>query len=899
MVGKNRGMHRWAGLVLFGLAIFPAIVRAQGPLEMEAVAVVGEPFGVGQLQFTTPPSVRLDSASGDPVILKEKNDRLHYPAFGKQPVRGLLRSLLNRPQKMTAWFLFRGREPLEIRIPELGIGPVVVQPVGEVAGPPPMLANWWEAYTSKGPLGGLFSGQDATPPNVRDYLTAMLAHRLRLPPAWDDDGPALDDPIGLLLGSEDVRIATLRQAFARGGETAAADQPLPPPIRLPVGNMATAPGDAKVEPLASHVPEECLYVRFGNYGNFQWCRTYLTDTGGDLRQLVAARGLDFGLNTRLEQQLVLKTSILSKLFGDLLISDVAFVGQDAFLREGAAIGLLFESRNNGLLGNNFQSQRKAALKEHPAAREQQIEIAGKQVSHIATPDGAIRSYYAVDGDYHFFATSRQLIERFFEAGAGQRSLASSAEFRQARAEYPLTRNDSVFMFLSTPFMERLVSPRYRLESTRRLAASVDLEMLALARLAAKAEGRGDATIDDLVIGGYLPANFGLRSDGSHALLPEGADAVPADSLRGARGSFLPIPDVTLTQATPRELQDYSALSQYLAAELQYVEPWVMAIKRSPHNGGQEQVAVDLRISPSGNGIYNFLTRYLQGQPPTPQQMAPVPGNVLAVEALVNGRQTFAGLRDCNPLRVFGMEGENPIDRLLVSLTSFPTETVVGYLGVAGNGGLDFLGNFRFRPADARGFARSDGPIWRRQWGNFTLMSFHPQVLEEVLPRLTVIDAARPAHARVRMAELRGTQLAEGIDSFVARRAKAVSVGNVHLLDSLIQQLHVPPGESREAAERLFGAKLVCPVRGSYTLTTPDRPRTARWSWQPPAEHAAPASGQAGKYLTDALNWFRGLEGDAVLEGKRITAHLEIVSDPQASTRPAPPPIETIPPGKSP
>lgn len=890
--------YRWVGLIV-GLALQPTITMAQGPLNLEAVAVAGEPFGVGQIEFTTPAGMRLDSASGDPVILKEKNDRVHYPAFSKQPVRGLLRSLLNRPQRMTAWFLFRGREPLEISIPELGVGPIVVQPTGEVAGPPPMLSTWWEAYTSKGPLGGLFSGSDATPPNVRDYLSAMLAHRLRLPPAWDDEGPALDDPIGLLLGSEEIRIATLRQAFARGGDTSAADQPLPPPIRLPIGNVPEPPADVKVEALASHVPEECLYVRFGNYGNFQWCRTYLSDTGGDIRQLVAARGLDFGLNTRLEQQLVLKTTVLSKLFGDLLISDVAFVGQDAFLQEGASLGLLFESRNNGLLGNNFRSQRQTALQENPAAREQQIEIAGQQVSYISTPDGAVRSYYAIDGDYHFFATSRKLIERFLEAGAGQRAMAQSKEFRQARADYPLSRNDSVFMFLSTAFMEQLVSPQYRLEFGRRLAGSVELEMLQLARLAAKAEGRPEATIDDLVIGGYLPANFGLRSDGSRSTLPELAGALPADSLRGSRGSFLPITDVAVTQATPREVQDYQALAQYLATQLQYVEPWVMAIKRSPHNGGQERVTVDLRISPSGNSIYDFLTRWLQGQPPTPQQMDRVPGNVVAVEALINGRQTFAGLRDCNPLRIFGMEGENPIERILVSLTSFPTDTVVGYLGVAGNGGLDFLGNFRFGPADPRGFARSDGPIWRRQWGAFNVMSFHPQVLEEVLPRLTVVEAARPAHARVRVAELRGTQLAEGIDSFVARRAKAVSVGNVHLLDSLIQQLHVPPAESREVAERLLGAKLVCPVRGSYALTTPERPKTARWSWQPPAEHAPPANGQSGKYLTDAINWFRGLEGDAVLEGKTITAHLEILSDPKASTRPAPPPIEVIPPGNQP
>jgi hypothetical protein len=886
MMTKN---YRWAGwLLLLALIALPTSGRGQGPLEMEAVAVAGEPFGVGQIQFVTSPSVRLDSASGDPVILHEKNGRLHYPAFSREPVRGLLRSLLNRPQRMTAWFLFRGREPLEISIPELGVGPVLVQPRGEAAGEPPLLIAWWQAYTSKGPLGGLFSGKDATPPNVRDYLTAMLAHRLRLQPAWAEDGPALDDPVGLLLGSEELRIATLRHAFTRGGETLAADQPLPPAIRLPIGEVPEPPADVKIEPLAAHVPAECLYVRFGSFGNFQWCRTYLSDIGGDIRQLVAARGLDYGLNTRLEQQLLLKTTVLSKLFGDLLISDVAFIGHDTFLREGASMGLLFESRNNGLLGANFQQQRQLVLEQNMAAREEQVEIAGRNVSYISTPDGAVRSYYAVDGDYHLFATSRKLIERFFEAGAGTRALAASREFRHARAGYPLARTDSVFLFLSTAFMEHLVGPQYQMEIGRRLAASVELEMLELARLAAKAEGRPESTIDDLVVGGYLPANFSLRCDGSRAVWPDLAVGRAVDSQRGGRSSFKPVSDMVVDQATTREVENYRALAQYIAARVEYVEPWVMAIKRSPHDGGQERVTVDLRISPSGEGIYDFLTQWLKDQPPTPQQIDRVPGNVLAVEALINGRQTFAGLRDCNPLRIFGMEGENPIDRLLLSLASFPTENIVGYVGVASSGGLDFLGDFRFGPTDQQGFARSDGPTWRRQWGPFNVMSFHPRVLEEVVPRLAVVDAPRPAHARVRVAELRTTQLAEGIDSFVARRAKAASMGNVHLLDSLIQQLHVPPAECRDLAERLFAAKLACPVGGKFTLSTPQRPQAERWTWQPPTEPSQPNGANAPVYLTDAINWFRRLEGDAVLEGKTIVAHLELISQPSASTRPVPP-----------
>jgi hypothetical protein len=40
-----------------------------------------------------------------------------------------------------------------------------------------------------------------------------------------------------------------------------------------------------------------------------------------------------------------------------------------------------------------------------------------------------------------------------------------------------------------------------------------------------------------------------------------------------------------------------------------------------------------------------------------------------------------------------------------------------------------------------------------------------------------------------------------------------------------------------------------------------------------------------------LNWFAGLEADAVLQGKTITAHVDLVCKPRASTRPAPPEAE--------
>ncbi|MCA9206000.1 MAG: hypothetical protein KDA59_23265, partial [Planctomycetales bacterium] len=86
----------------------------------------------------------------------------------------------------------------------------------------------------------------------------------------------------------------------------------------------------------------------------------------------------------------------------------------------------------------------------------------------------------------------------------------------------------------------LVSPQYQIELTRRMKAEADIELLRLARLTARNEGSPAQSIDELVAGGFLPREFGRRPDGSGPI--EAGDTI-LDSRRGARGSFLPIPDV--------------------------------------------------------------------------------------------------------------------------------------------------------------------------------------------------------------------------------------------------------------------------------------------------------------------------------------------------------------------
>ena len=236
------------------------------------------------------------------------------------------------------------------------------------------------------------------------------------------------------------------------------------------------------------------------------------------------------------------------MLGPTVISDVAMIGTDLYMQDGAAIGFLFEARNSFLLGNSLAGPRSARVKSGKA-KEETVKIEGKDVSYLSSPDGSIRSYYVVSGDYHFVTSSRTLVaRRFLQVAKGEGSLGASQEFRHARSVLPLDRGDAVFIYFSDAFFRNFTGPVYRTESLRRLEAATDIEISQLAKLNAATEGKPGGTIEELVNGAFLPPDFGPRADGSHVVLTKDE---AYDSLRGRRGSFVPVPDMPVERREPR------------------------------------------------------------------------------------------------------------------------------------------------------------------------------------------------------------------------------------------------------------------------------------------------------------------------------------------------------------
>jgi hypothetical protein len=853
-------------------------LRTRSP---EPEAVVGAPFGVGRISVRVPEARPALFGERD-FTLSEANGRVFYAAFEFQPVRALLRDVLNRPQDVTVHFLFTGGEPLELELFTSGAVRMQVVPRSDPAAHERLLAGWWEQYTAAARRS---AGADEYSQLVDGYLLAMLASRLRLPPAEIDrrlfTQPELDQSLGVLLGTESMRLQLQQQIMLTGNRQAGAVEPLPTRIAFP---EVVAPDvkDVQVEAIALHVPEECFYVRFGNFPNYLWFNRLLTEFGGELRNLVALRGMDYGLNARQERQIALTESALAELLGPQVIADVALIGHDMFLREGAAIGILFQARNNFGLSADIRSQRAKALAANKDAEEATVEIDGHKVSFLSTPDNRIRSFYAVDGDFHLVTTSRTLVRRFYEAGGGKGALGKSAEFRLARSEMPLARDDTVLAYLSSVFFENLLGPHYRVEMTRRMRSAVEIDLSKMARLAAKNEGRRHDTIDDLTRGGYLPSGFGQRVDGSRLVFLENGDV--ADSLRGRAGSFSPVPDIEFDSVTAAESQDYRTFATAMSGRWQRIDPIVVAAKRFSGETPQlEQVAITARMTPLAAGNYTMLMNFIG--PPAIERMAPVRGNVATMEAVTRGRgaepvHLYAGVLDTGA-------AFNLADDVLGSLGAL-LNLKFYFGGWPSAGFFSFFGLREEVPVGPDGFRRVSILLWQRTVGPFITGSSDPDVLAEVTPRFRIVEAERPAQLWLALGDLNRSELATLVNGFGYFRARQITGGNLRYLHRLTAQLGVAPKDAHAVAEELAGGRLVCALGGEFML---DQPRGAPATWHSTAwdREASRLITQVPRdFTTPPLDWLRGIELDASLTPRELGAHAIVVMQRRA------PPTATAP-----
>lgn len=883
---------RLLGLCRLGVGVLLLLAMAQSAAaQYRADAVAGDPLGVGRIEVRLPEDRYSPVLGVEGLAVSERNGRILYPAIQRREIPGLVREipgmvadrlpgrgraigqllggLLDQPPTAVIYFLFRGSEPLELTIQSTRVDQVTVRPRPDARAYGGLVQDWWRRYTDR---PGLLEHKDDYPPVVQNYMTAVIARRFELePPAAERKGllfKDMNEQVGVALAAEKVKIDfERRRILGDPSLLEPADLPLPLAIPQVFAPVPDVPDDVKIEPMAMHVPAECAYIRFGTFLNFLWLQDTLKKWGGDAQNLLSLRGLDYGMSKRMEESLILEQTALARVLGPTVIEDVAIIGTDLYFQDGGSFGLLFHAKNSLFLGADFKRQRAERLKADKTATEQTVKIAGRDVSLVSTPDGRVRSYYAVVGMFHFVTRSERLMQRFLETADDESTaLGSLPAFRHARNLMPVSRDDTVFVYMSEPFFDNLVSPGYRIETRRRLQAIADIELVKLARLAARAEALPGDSIESLVENGFLPPEFGARPDGSQAVLAEG-DVF--DSLRGRRGAFLPIFDVPVEKVTAAEAADYRQFVSFYSGHWGNLDPVVIGIQRSSPEKGLEKVVVDARMMPFSRTNFDRLQQTF-GAADT-YRLAPIPQNLAALEVILKDQRLFGGLQDVNPPGMTQVGSSLP--------GGIFRNFLVGYMGADGPlGPLGLLNLGMFSPPDAAGYARNPLGGWRLSAGSFTLFSFQPQVLAGVASQLQYVEVDQPAQARLDVGDVSRAKITPLLNNLGYDRTAETSRGNLRLMHQLNQQLGVPVAECRDAAEDLLDARLICPLGGEYALK--EAGSGMQW-WASSAITGSRRSGLLPEpapegFVAPPLSWFRGLSAEMQILPETLNIHAEVL-----------------------
>ncbi len=481
---------------------------------------------------------------------------------------------------------------------------------------------------------------------------------------------------------------------------------------------------------------------------------------------------------------------------------------------------------------------------------------------------------------------------------------------------PVERNDTIFAYLSSEFLRNLLSPRYQTEMLRRSLSTAEIEMALVAQLAARADGESADSLDALIKRQYLPEGFGTRADGSRLELNSSGEFV--DSLRGARGSFAPVPDVAFDRVTLAEAKRDEEFTSWFQSKWQQLDPILAAIHREPGKAaGEERIVLDVQLTPMAAKNYETIASALG--PISKQRLAPVPGDVVSGEAVMSGNllaskglaqpqgvyRLFGALRDAEPdaVNAGAAQGSAPPAPApgRGGLLSGPLGgALLNAAGAAGGGGsalspMSMLPPFYFgaypTPAifswlgvgdvqlDPSGYGRSSSGLWQRRSADYTTASMDRRVLEIVTPQLRFVDAPRPAQAWLHVGDLGKSKLASTINGLFYRSAKNAAIGNVGFLHELEVQLRVPLNDCMKEAERLTGAKFVCPLGGTYQIDS--RPGTFPiWASGalPPERMRLVESlfeSAPNDYRAPALDWLHRLDADVALTGRNLSIHGDI------------------------
>jgi hypothetical protein len=410
----------------------------------------------------------------------------------------------------------------------------------------------------------------------------------------------------------------------------------------------------EVSALARSVPEDFYFAEFRTLSK-------LLDAfdAGDLwgshlynQALREAGTLDVG--ERLKRQLAVETDPRTRPLYDIFVEQVAVTGSDPFVREGSDVTLLFRVKQPLLFRGKMDGFIDTAAKARPDAKRTEGQYLGVDYVQLQTPerDISVVSAYPEEG-LHVRSNSLAAFRRVLEAlkgrtadGRAVRSLGDTSEFAYIRTLMTAgdAREDG-FVYLSDPFIRRLVGPELKLTERRRLLCYNHLRMMGHAALLFRTErGRWPTSLEELQKSDAAPGLFGegelsCPDGGRYTLSADGTAGVC--SRHGHALRMTPNVEAPVSEVSAAEADEYGAfVEEYNQYWRLYFDPIAFRLKFTP-----EEMRVETIILPLiDNTAYTALRNALGGRA-EPLDPLPVPRrNIFSASFRPNKEQFLKDLR---------------------------------------------------------------------------------------------------------------------------------------------------------------------------------------------------------------------------------------------------------------
>jgi Protein of unknown function (DUF1559) len=400
-----------------------------------------------------------------------------------------------------------------------------------------------------------------------------------------------------------------------------------------------------ISPLSRSVPADFYFIEFHSLSKLLdafetsdlWGQHLFSQAWQEARTQLFA--------TRLQQQLAVEVSPVLRPFYDGVVSEVAVTGSDLYAREGSDVTLLFRFRQPELFHARMDSFLSDAEKSHADVRRRDGEYQGIRYVEVSTVDRSVHVFSAYpEPNLHVRSNSRWALERVIAAlrakdasGRPVARLGDTPEFAYIRTLMPDgAPEEDGFIYLSDPFIRRLVGPQLKLTERRRMVCYNHLRMIGNGALFHLTQhGTKAESLAELAQAHSTPGEFGKErlvcpDGGTYTLAPDGLTAVC--SHHGHAHSLIPCCEIPLTEVTGDEADQYKAfLDNYNQYWRTYFDPIALRIQVRPERYRIETIVLPL----IDNSVYTTLAQATAG-PPGALDALPVPKrNIFSVAVRLN------------------------------------------------------------------------------------------------------------------------------------------------------------------------------------------------------------------------------------------------------------------------